>query len=409
MELIQLLQYVLMTEQVNPSSGSHLWFLLEFIILCAEPLHQLWNVLKRRTFVEKGFAVVLFGAPVFIIMLLQTIFMEGFFSYKNFLQYRETREIMAHASFYQEMILLNIVTMLLILLCFVVTVKQNGKRGKGKILCFLSIGGLEFVLAILMIGFSYYIVTQNPWYFFEQKPDVALVYLYLGWHMVLKSMMLLGILLFTVIFYRKEQGAYQNATDARGYLEKHISQQGRFMTFASGMFLLMLCTADVLVINAVVTEFPAGEEIAECVVQITSMLIVSVFLLGMTVATLGVFYINIKRWLKPESDMVFKSMEKWGNKEYIIQTLCTERYKSEERIFKSRGYEITENFIYRPNLFWKYDLFYLKQIKSVTKAVGMEGVYTVLTFQDGKKFKAYHMQKHVLEHIKSFLPAEGKQ
>jgi hypothetical protein len=409
MELIQLLNYVLMTEQVNPSGGNELWFLLEFAILCAEPLHQLWNVLKRRAFVEKAFAVVLFGAPVFIIMLLQTIFMEGFFSYKQFLQYRETREIMAHASFYQEMIRINIVTMLLIVLCFVVTVKQNGKRGKGKVLCFLSIGGLEFVLAILMIGFSYYILTQNPWFFFEQEPEIGLVYLYMGWHMVLKSIMLLGILLFSAIFYRKEQGTYQNEMDARGYLEKHISQQGRFMTFASGIFLLMLCPGDWILVNTIFTEFPAGEEVGEWVLYIISILIISVLLLGMTVAVFGVFCINIKRWLKPESDIVFKSMDKWGNKSYIIQTLCAERYKSEERIFKSRGYEVTENFIYRPNLFWKYDLFYLKQIKSVTQAVGMDGVCTVLTFQDGKKFKAYHMQAHVLKHIKSFLPAEGKQ
>lgn len=67
---------------------------------------------------------------------------------------------------------------------------------------------------------------------------------------------------------------------------------------------------------------------------------------------------------------------------------------------------MTEHFIYRPCLFWKYDLFYLKQIKSVTQAVGMDGVYTILTFQDGKKFKAYHMQTDVIAHIKQFLPQE---
>lgn len=406
MELIQLLKYVLMTDTINSAGENHLWFLLELIILCAEPLHQLWTVLKRREWMEKAFAVVIFGMPVFMLVLIQTTVMEGFFSHKYLLCYRETREILGQSVLYQEVIWVNLITIVLILLCFIITVRFNKDRRKHKFSAFLSIGGLEFVTGILMTGFSWYILKENPEFLFEQNPKAALVYIYMGWHMVLKTVMLLGIILFSVLFYRKEQRIYGIEMDAGDYLEELIRQQGRFMSIVSGLYLLVLCLLDVMVLKETWNGMPLGSKLADIIGYSVIMFSMNLFLLAMTVVVAVVFYINVKRWINPESDRVFAAMESWGNKGYIMQTLCNERYKSEKRIFKSRRYEVTENFIYRPCLFWKYDLFYLKQLKSVTQVAGMEGICTILTFRDGKKFKAYHMKKSTIAHIKQFLPQE---
>ena len=192
-----------------------------------------------------------------------------------------------------------------------------------------------------MTGFSWYILKENPEFLFEQNPKAALVYIYMGWHMVLKTVMLLGIILFSVLFYRKEQRIYGIEMDAGDYLEELIRQQGRFMSIVSGLYLLVLCLLDVMVLKRrkeTWNGMPLGSKLADIIGYSVIMFSMNLFLLAMTVVVAVVFYINVKRWINPESDRVFAAMESWGNKGYIMQTLCNERYKSEKRIFKSRRY-----------------------------------------------------------------------